>query len=106
MILQGNVTKHFELLIVSGEALLEGLRGIESEERRTKLAADAHRLGGTLGMFGFNRLATSVRRFEAAVEQNATDVVDKRHVLVTALKEAIDIMRQEILVASGPSVLG
>jgi HPt (histidine-containing phosphotransfer) domain-containing protein len=106
MILKGDVTKHFESVIVLAEALLEGLRGIESEERRTKLAADAHRLGGTVGMFGFNRLATSVRRFEAAVEQNATDVVDKRHVLVTALKEAIDIMRQEILVASGPSVLG
>ncbi len=106
VILQGNVTKHFESLIVLGDALLESLRGIERKDRRTKLAADAHRLGGTMGMFGFKRLATSVRRFEAAVEQNATDVSDKRDVLVTALKEAIDIMRQEILVASGPSVHG
>jgi CheY-like chemotaxis protein len=104
MILQENVINQFESLIVLGEALLESLRGIEDEGRRTKLADDAHRLGGTLGMFGFKRLATSVRRFEAAVEQNATDVVDKRDVLATALKEAIDIMRQEILVASGPSV--
>ena len=66
--------------------------------RRAKLAADAHRLGGTLGMFGFNRLATSVRGFEAAVKQNASDVAERRDVLVAAVKEAIDLMQQEILV--------
>ena len=106
MIQQDNVTKQLESLIVLGEALLEGLRGVEGEEQRDKLAADAHRLGGTLGMFGFKRLATSVRRFEAAVEHHATDVVDKRDVLVTALREAIDIMRQEILAVPGAPVPG
>ena len=104
MILQGNVTKHFEIADrAQGRRCWKACAASKVKSRRTKLAADAHRLGGTLGMFGFNRLATSVRRFEAAVEQNATDVADKRDVLVAAVKEAIDIMRQEILAASAPS---
>ena len=104
MVLPGKVTRHLEALIALGEALLDDLRSSQSEDRPAELAADAHRLGGAMGMFGFNKLSASVRRFEESVEQNAPDFADKRDGLAAARSESIDIVRKELLAPPAPAI--
>jgi signal transduction histidine kinase/HPt (histidine-containing phosphotransfer) domain-containing protein len=58
-----------------GETLLRGLRASDaSMSDDNALAETAHKLAGSAGMFGFERLATLGRRFELAVHSGAADV--------------------------------
>jgi PAS domain S-box-containing protein len=56
------------------------------------LAETAHKLAGSAGMFGFERLAALGRRFERAVDTGAADVSD----LALGLCMAIEATREEI----------
>ena len=62
-----------------------------------ELAAAAHRLAGSAGMFGFQRLATVGRDFERAVQSGAPDAP----VLAGALCTAIEDTRLEIRARTG-----
>ncbi len=60
------------------------------------LAAAAHTLAGSGGMFGFERLAAVAHRFEHAVHTNAVEVPAVADSLAAAITVSVQEMRRRI----------
>ena len=97
----GSIASYLKTIAERGEVLLRTLcapGGLASSG--TDLAAAAHTLAGSAGMFGFERLATVARRFEHAVQAGASDAP----ALASGLAAAIEASLLEIAGRS-PDVL-
>ncbi|HVC59239.1 MAG TPA: PAS domain S-box protein [Acetobacteraceae bacterium] len=87
------VASYLQVITARGEAIMRGLRGPEALTRnRNELARAAHGLAGSVGMFGFERLAAVGLRFERAVQSGAPGVP----ALADALSAAVEVTLQEI----------
>ncbi len=87
------------------EALRRDLRAADALARTGEaLAAAAHTLAGSAGMFGFQRLSVTSRNFERAVQPGAPEATD----LADALYAAIDATLGEIRlrIASAHQLMG
>ncbi len=68
------VVAYLRTIAALGETLLRGLRAADAPtETGETLAEMAHRLAGSAGMFGFERLAAAGRAFERGIESDAAD---------------------------------
>jgi PAS domain S-box-containing protein len=86
------VSSYLQNICELGEALLHMIHRPDGSERtRSQLSEAAHTLAGTAGMFGFERLTMISRRFEQALESDASEapaLADGLSAAVTAtLKE-------------------
>jgi signal transduction histidine kinase/FixJ family two-component response regulator len=72
------------------------LRGLRQDDAGTpngdELAAEAHTLAGSAGMFGYTRVAEAARRFEGAMQSGAGAAPD----LVEGLRAALEATLEEI----------
>jgi hypothetical protein len=85
------VASYLVTIVTLGEALLRGLRPPNALMSGDKaLVETAHKLAGSAGMFGFERLASLSLRFERAVETGVADVA-----LADGLCRAIEATREE-----------
>ena len=87
------VDSYLRTIVELGNRLLLGLRNADAlKSDGDALAAMAHSLAGSAGMFGFERLATVGRRFERVVETDVADVP----ALAEDLCKAIEATHHEI----------
>ena len=87
------LVSHLRTIAGRGEALLRALHAPGAlAGTGADLAAAAHTLAGSAGMFGFERLADVARRFEHAVEAGAPDA----QVLADGLAVAIEASLPEM----------
>ena len=90
-----------EILAERGETLLRALHEPGSVTLAGEnLAAAAHTLAGSAGMFGFERLAAIARRFERAVQIGAPEsqamAQDLSIVVVSSLREMYSRSRSHV----------
>jgi signal transduction histidine kinase/DNA-binding response OmpR family regulator/HPt (histidine-containing phosphotransfer) domain-containing protein len=85
------VASYLGTIVTLGESLLLRLREPETlTSSDTGLVETAHKLAGSAGMFGFERVADLSRRFERATESKLADVA-----LVDELRKAIEATIEE-----------
>jgi HPt (histidine-containing phosphotransfer) domain-containing protein len=88
------VISYLEILAERGEALRHALHDPNSVTHAgIHLAAAAHTLAGSAGMFGFERLAAVARRFERAVQTGAPEAQAIAHDLVAVVEASLREMR-------------
>ena len=88
-----SIASYLRTIAERGEAFLRALRAPGAlAGNGADLAAAAHTLAGSAGMFGFERLATVARRFEHAVQAGASDA----STLANGLAAAIEVSLLEI----------
>ena len=88
------VVSYLRTLAEQAESLLKRLREPDALARTgVDLAAAAHKLAGSAGMFGFERLARVARRFEHAALSGTPDTPT----LADQLGAAIDVSLREML---------
>lgn len=86
-----SVATYLETIMALGESLVRGLRGMDTAGPGDKaLVETAHKLAGSAGMFGFERVASLSRRFEQAVETGTDDVAALAGGLCAAIEAASD----------------
>jgi PAS domain S-box-containing protein len=82
------VVAHLETIVRDGRALLRDLQPTEAPARsKAELAEAAHKLAGSAGMFGFDRLVAVGLKYESALRSGAADAP----VLADALRATIEI---------------
>lgn len=87
------VASYLRTIATLGEALLRKLRDPDAlTQNNDELAEAAHKLAGSAGMFGFERLAAISRNFERAAQSGAAEAP----ALADALCAAIEATHQEI----------
>ena len=96
------VASYLQTIAERGTALLHGLRAPDALNDKVAgdLAAAAHTLAGSAGLFGFNRLATIARRFENAVQSSAPDVQALADGLGTATEATLQEIDNRVLAAT------
>jgi CheY-like chemotaxis protein/HPt (histidine-containing phosphotransfer) domain-containing protein len=88
------VASYLRTIVEHGEALLCGLHGPDAHTRtQAELAEATHALVGSAGMFGFERLTATGRRFERAVQLGAPE---EAPALAEALSAALEATLQVI----------
>jgi PAS domain S-box-containing protein len=88
------VTSYLRTLAGKAEALQDDLRARgEIRGSAQKLAASAHALAGSAGMFGFDRLVFVARHFERAAKIDPVQAAAMADDLNAALQLSIDAMR-------------
>jgi signal transduction histidine kinase/HPt (histidine-containing phosphotransfer) domain-containing protein len=84
------VATYLQTITELGQNLLSGLRERDALTRtRGNLAAAAHTLAGSAGMFGFERLTAVARQFELAVHTGAEEAPGLVGVLSAAVETAL-----------------
>jgi CheY-like chemotaxis protein/HPt (histidine-containing phosphotransfer) domain-containing protein len=87
------VTACLEAIAKLGESLLHDLGEVGAGRRTAEaLAEDAHALGGSASLLGFERLAVMARRFERSVQLRSGEAPD----LVEGLSAALEVTLLEI----------
>ncbi len=90
------VASYMKTIDALGESLLHGLRASDASASYDEaLVETAHKLAGSAGMFGFERVAGLSRRFERAVQAGTTDEVAR---LADGLCMAIEATHDETIV--------
>ena len=93
----GAVASYLRTIAERGEALLHRLRGPDAlVAKADDLAATAHALVGSAGMFGFERLATVARQFEHAAQTGASDVQELADGLAAAIEVSLLEMHSNV----------
>jgi PAS domain S-box-containing protein len=96
------VAVYLKTIVEGSEALLQGLREPDALTRNgDELAEAAHKLAGSAGMFGFDRLANLGRRFERAVQSGAVDAPVLSESLADAIEGSLQSIRDHTLEAVG-----
>jgi HPt (histidine-containing phosphotransfer) domain-containing protein len=87
------VTDYLDTITKLGGALLQDLGEVGASRRSSEaLAEQAHALGGSASLLGFERLATIGLRFERAVQSGSGEASD----LVKGLSAALEVTLREI----------
>jgi hypothetical protein len=93
------ITGHIETVIKRSERLLRELRASFAmpfplgDARSTALAKSAHTLGGSAGMFGYQRLAVAAYGCQHAFETNAPETSARVATLIAAIEASLPRMR-------------
>jgi PAS domain S-box-containing protein len=89
-----DVRKHVKTLAARSEEILGQLRApANTNTGQNDLLAAAHSVAGSAGMFGFQRLSQSARRYEQAVERNLPEREPATRGLVAAIETTLRDMR-------------
>jgi PAS domain S-box-containing protein len=89
-----DVRKHVKTLAARSEEILGQLRApANTNTGQTDLLAAAHSVAGSAGMFGFQRLSQSARRFELAVVSDLPEREPAARGLVAAIETTLRDMR-------------
>ncbi len=88
------LTGYLQTLLERGQALLTQLSSATAPD--PPMAAAAHSLAGSAGMFGFERLAVSARYFEHAVAERSPRIGILQEHLIAATRETIAELRLRI----------
>jgi len=97
------IASHLRTIFAMSDSLLQGLHEPDALTRHgTKLAGTAHKLAGTAGMFGFERLSRLGLRFEQAAESDPANAQE----LSAAICTAIEATRAEIHARPLPKIAG
>jgi CheY-like chemotaxis protein len=87
---------HLRTVIRSSEALLEALRAPEAlTSHGSALAEAAHTVGGSAGLFGFERLATVASHFEHAIQSDSPATLSLADDLSAALEVSLQQMQTQ-----------
>jgi hypothetical protein len=93
------IASHIETVIERSERLLRELRAPFSlpfplgDARSAELAMSAHTLGGSAGMFGFQRLAVAAYGCQHALATNAPETPARIATLIAAIEATLPRMR-------------
>ncbi|MBV9747195.1 MAG: PAS domain S-box protein [Acetobacteraceae bacterium] len=98
------VASHLDALAARGKALLHRLRESRAvtAHERAQLAGAAHNLSGSVGMFGFARLAITARQFERAIQTILPESPELIDAMVAALEVSIREMSRLSSAAKAP----
>ena len=106
------VASYLGTIVTLGEFLLHGLSGLDALTSNDEaLVETAHKLAGSAGMFGFERVASLSRRFERAVETGTADLAALTGGLCASIEatceEAHSVSNRRYATASrpGPTLL-
>ncbi len=88
------VASYLGTIAALGQVLLRGLRGPDALSSNDDAPAEtAHKLAGSAGMFGFDRLASLSRRFEHAVQTGAVETSALAEGLGMAIEATHEVLR-------------
>jgi HPt (histidine-containing phosphotransfer) domain-containing protein len=91
------VVAYLRTIAALGETLLRGLRAADAPtETGETLAEMAHRLAGSAGMFGFERLASTSRLYERSIEVGSPDREQLARDMIAALDASLEVMRMKL----------
>jgi signal transduction histidine kinase/CheY-like chemotaxis protein len=92
------VADYLRTIAENGNDLLLGLQEPDALTRTGDVLAEAaHKLAGSAGMFGFDRLANLGRRFERAVQSGAADTPMLCESLAAAIEASLQSIRDRML---------
>ncbi len=92
------VADYLKTIAENSEVLQRALRAPDALSSDV-LAEAAHKLAGSAGMFGFDRLASVGRRFERAVQSVAADIPALSKSLGAAIEASLESIRDHTRVA-------
>jgi len=93
------LASYLQTITEMGDALLQGLREPDALMRNDNVLAEAaHKIAGSAGMLGFDRLANLGRRFERAVRSDADDAPALSESLAAAIDASLQSIRDRMLV--------
>ncbi len=92
-----DVNRHIATIIDNAERLLASLPGsLATSDGLRQAAADAHKLAGSAGMFGFERICTSALAFEQRAASANADMAPVAGALARDLAKLLVSARREI----------
>jgi PAS domain S-box-containing protein len=98
------VDKHLRTLVGDAANLLQSLQKLDgASQAARKVAAAAHSLAGSAGLFGFDRLALLARRFEYAIQTESPEFLSLKDALAAAIEATLPAMRSQSKVGVAPA---
>ncbi len=93
------IADYLQTIAGDAEDLLQGLRKPDAlTHPGNTLAEAAHKLAGSAGMFGFDRLTNLARRFERAAQLHAADAPALSESLAAAIEVSLKSIGDRLLV--------
>jgi N-acyl amino acid synthase of PEP-CTERM/exosortase system len=98
------LTSHLQTLAERGQELLDGLQSVGPQSAaEDSLASASHTIGGSAGMFGFERLAAIAGRFDYAYQFEKAEVAGLRLALASAIEASLQELQRGGLLESALS---